>query len=788
MVSSSNNNFDFMRAALATTVIFSHSYDLLGRPNPVSILLLVIAHPPMLVAGAARQAPASDTAAVAHRSPNGDRQLWIPQVANPPTLADIQDGKPSEATMITDFRQNQPGDGAPASLSTVAYLSYDDSNLSVIVDCRADPQHVRARLAKREDIGDDDQVLLYLDTFRDRRRAYVFSVNPLGVQRDGILTEGQGTDYDYDTVWRSEAKLTDQGFTIFITIPFSSLRFSTAAVQTWGIALGRYTPRVSEYSYWPYITKRVDGFVNQMAELDGIVGVSPGHNAQLIPYGAFTGSRYLDPSVPAFVNSREPRGGLDAKMALHDAMTLDVTLNPDFSQVESDEPQVTVNRRFEVFFPEKRPFFIENAGLFATPEDLVFSRRIADPQFGARLTGKAGGWAIGGLVTDDRAEGARFSTDSPYAGRRAAAAVVRVQRELGQESFVGILATSRDFTSSFDRVLAVDTRLKLNPNWIVTGQAIRSTDQALDGTRKDGSALNAALARSGRHFTYSGSYLERSPDFSAALGFIKRVDLRETDQSAAYYWRPTSGPLLAFGPALSTSVDWGYHGGLRDWLVQPELDLYFRRQYQINVWHAESYELFSGLGFRENNTTISLFSARSKHVTLSGSFGWGTSPNYSPAQGLAPFLADAVNASAGVTFRPAQRLRVDETYYYAHLGTRGGVTQNGSATGDIFTNHISRTKVNFQFTRALSVRASFDYNGILPDPQLIRQTLSKQVTGDILFTYLLNPFTALFIGYTDGHQNLEIDTSGPPTLRVTGSPSTLAARQVFLKLSYRIAL
>src|SRR5262249_24725714 len=366
-----------------------------------------------------------------------------------------------DAVSVTDFRQNQPGDGSPASASTTAYLSYDDANLYVVLDCRDEVSSVRAHLAKREDVEDDDQVLVYLDTFRDRRRAYVFAANPLGVQLDGILTEGQDVDYSFDTVWRSEARLTERGYMVLFAIPFKSLRFSNEAVQTWGIALGRYIAREREYSYWPYITKRIDGFAAQMADFHGIERISSGHNVQVVPYATLTGSRYLDTTVPAFFRSEVGRTGVDSKIVAHDAVTIDLTANPDFSQVESDDPQVTVNKRFEVVFPEKRPFYIENQGFFVTPETLFFSRRIVDPQFGGRLTAKAGGWAVGALVSDDRADGESPSSGS-LAGRRAGAAVVRVQREVGRESFVGVLATDRAFGSSSNRVVAVDTRLKFS--------------------------------------------------------------------------------------------------------------------------------------------------------------------------------------------------------------------------------------------------------------------------------------------------------------------------------------
>ena len=206
--------------------------------------------------------------------------LTVPRITRPLTFRDVLNGTIPEAVVVSDFRQREPGDGSAVSQATQAFVSYDDKNLYVIFRCEDDGQGMRAHLAKREEIGDDDQVLVYLDTFRDRRRAYIFEVNPLGVQRDGILTEGQGTDYSFDAIWASEAQLTDRGFTVFITIPFKSLRFSSSQSQTWGIALGRYVPRNSEYSYWPYITNRVSGFVNQMAELQNVANVSTKRNLQ----------------------------------------------------------------------------------------------------------------------------------------------------------------------------------------------------------------------------------------------------------------------------------------------------------------------------------------------------------------------------------------------------------------------------------------------------------------------------------------------------------------------------
>lgn len=184
----------------------------------------------------------------------------------------------------------------------------------------------------------------------------VFLANPLGIQLDGVTGEGQDDDYSFDTLWHSEGRLTADGYVVRMAIPFKSLRFSNAPAQTWGIAFGRIITRNNETSFWPYITRRIASFGTQVATLEGLERISPGRNLQFIPYGTFTSARFLEAGQSDLASDTLGRAGLDGKMVLHDAVTVDLTLNPDFSQVESDEPQVTVNQRFEVFFPEKRPF------------------------------------------------------------------------------------------------------------------------------------------------------------------------------------------------------------------------------------------------------------------------------------------------------------------------------------------------------------------------------------------------------------------------------------------------
>ena len=371
--------------------------------------------------------------------------VTIPRVTEPPTIEKDLDGTVSPpGAKLTDFRQREPGDGVPASQPTAAFLSYDDQHLYVVFVCTDEPGKVRAHLSKRESIGGDDWVAVAIDPYHDGHRSYLFITNPLGIQLDGVAPDGRDDDYSYDTLWRSEGRLTPTGYVVLVAIPFKSLRFTPLAAQTWGIAVGRQVVRNNETSFWPYITRRISSVGRQLATLEGIGGVSPGRNLMAIPYGSFTSARLLDDDGVR-ASDTSGRVGVDAKAVIKDALTIDATIEPDFSQVESDEPQVTINKRFEVFFPEKRPFFLENADFFTTPEELFFSRRIVDPGVGVRATGRSHGWILGGLVASDQQPGRRVPAEDPRFHKTAGDGAFRVQRELGQQSYVGGMFTDREY-------------------------------------------------------------------------------------------------------------------------------------------------------------------------------------------------------------------------------------------------------------------------------------------------------------------------------------------------------
>jgi len=719
-------------------------------------------------------------------------RIAIPRQAGALAMADIPRGgiadDPGDSA-ITEFRQREPGDGEPCSEPTAAWVTRDDDHLYVRFECSDSSGAVRAHLSRRDDLGTDDRVMVYLDTYGDRRRAYMFACNPLGVQLDAVQTEGQDEDDTFDTVWSSSGELTPSGYRVTMTIPFRSLRFADAREQTWGVALGRVIPRRNEESYWPYITKRVSGLVPQFARTTGLAGISPGRNVQVIPYGISTRSRFLDTEgdEPAIERRNEWRGGLDAKVVLRDTYTLDAAIQPDFSQVESDEPQVTINQRFEVYFPERRPFFIENAGYFATPEELFFSRRIADPGVGVRFTGKAGSWVVGGVAADDRAPGRAAPVGDPGRGARAWNEVVSLRRELGAESSVGLLATSRDFAGGSNRVLSFDGRWKATPTWVLTAQAMRSLTRAPGGAPVSGPGFVAEAAREGRHVENTTSYKDLSPEFRSQLGFVKRVDIRELEEEFKYRWRPKGTRVEKYGPTLSGKYIADHAGRLQEWDASLGFRIEWTGPSELNVEHGRSLERFEGVDFDKQTSSVELSSDALHWFGFDAKAELGTDVNFDPGPGLAPFLGNARAASVTFTLRPSPRASLAQTWIYSGLTERAGAAGPGVTPGaSIFDNGLLRSKLTYQFTRPLSLRAIVDYELVSPNPTRVDLESQRRLGVDVLATYLLNPGTAIYVGYADQLENLALDPTLPTGLRRTGAADMSTVRQFFIKASYLI--
>jgi hypothetical protein len=537
-------------------------------------------------------------------------------------------------------------------------------------------------------------------------------------------------------------------------------------------------PAKSEEDFWPSITQRVNGLAPQFGTLTGIAGVSPGRNVQLTPYATFNGARVVDGGLSRYAKQADARAGADAKLVYKDAFTFDVTANPDFSQVESDQPQVTVNQRFEVFFPERRPFFLENADFFNTPWTLFFSRRIRDPQLGVRSTGKIGQLAFGGMLMDDRAPGHLAEAGTPGADEGTRTAVLRGRYDFANQSRIGVFGTIRRFGPSSNEVFGIDTRLRFNDHWVSTAQFARSAATSLGGTPSTGVVMYEDISRGGRKLNYTFSHSAVSPDFRAQLGFIPRVDVHQLTSFLTYRWRPKSGPIVDYGPNSFVQGTWTYDGKLEDWIVRFPFNVDLKGRTNIFGRHAIISENVGGLDFRQREDLIQFFSQYVRWMGVGVSCAHGTRPNYNPAGDLSPFLGTFSDSFLSLTFRPTSALLVDETYLYSLLNTRA----DSPGSGKIFSNHIVRSRVNYQFSREWSVRAIVDYNTLAPNASLVALDRSRHLVSDLLVTWLLHPGTALYVGYTDGYDNFRLD----PLAGIVPTTHELASsgRQLFIKTSW----
>jgi Domain of unknown function (DUF5916)/Carbohydrate family 9 binding domain-like len=785
--------------------------------------------------------------------------LNIPRLSRPPVLEDFLDMKPTgevalKMERVTGFAQRNPHDGAPVSEPTEAYLGYDRKNLYVAFVCFDDPKKVRARMSRREDISDDDEVEVMLDTFHDRRRAYAFQTTPLGVQWDAIWTEASreetngNFDTSFDTVWDSRGKVTDRGYVVLISIPFKSLRFPAGQQQEWGIILYRGIFRKNEDAFWPHITYKMAGRLGQAATLHGLEGISPGRQVELIPYGVLRGFRGLDtrdPTNPYFQDTTvQGQPGMDAKFVIHDHFVLDVTANPDFSQVESEDPQITVNQRFEVYFPEKRPFFLENEDYFRTPFDLFFTRNIQDPSAGIRLTGKEGPYSVGLIAMDDRSPGlavpsgcpaTSFDCSSQFSGIRSYFTVARASRDIFRESSVGIIYTNWECptTGESNRVGGVDTRLKFNANWTLDGQAVVSSSTltgltppnptvGLDSTcdaslfpfsagnviaagnnnHYAGPAEKLDLKREGLHLEYEAIYDDISPGFVSVPGFVNRVDIRGLYQTMNYRFRPKNGWILDWGPSINQRYVFDHEGNRLDTDYEPYLAIQGRGQTFIYLFPYEElrerlrpqdyyflgYSTPSGFlqDYHEHSAGASVQTSYFPKMTIGAGYHWGDGANFeaspdAPAPLNLPFLTHQDTANAMLSLRPVKPLKIENTYLFERLRTIGG-------NHGIFDDHIVRSKWNWQFTPQLSLRVILQYNSLLantPGTADLYTYLptSRQFNADFLITYLVHPGTAIDVGYNSDLQNLDVIPQAGVFNTAQGYIND--SRQFFVKASYQ---
>ncbi|MEO7673994.1 MAG: DUF5916 domain-containing protein, partial [Pyrinomonadaceae bacterium] len=556
--------------------------------------------------------------------PEKARPQSVPKIA----LAMTIDGRPDEeswktATVFKDFYQTYPGDNTAVSKPTEVLMMYDEKHLYIAFKCWDEKDKIRATVAKRDEVFGEDNVRVWLDTYNDQRRAYVLGFNPLGVQQDGIYTEGRGADFSVDIIMESKGVIEDWGWSVEVKIPFKSLRYSAGKGKMWGFNVARNIDRMNdEFDQWLPDDRNVSGFLIKHGKITGLDEIKYERTLEIVPSITIseTGSRVQANEIAAgrFVNQGIKQDiGVSLKYTISPNITLDATVNPDFAEIEADAPVITANQRFPIFFAEKRPFFLEGQDIFQTPFQIFYSRQIIDPDLAAKLTGKIGKTTFGFLAASDNAPGNygeneinnpnTFRRISEFVGKNATFGALRVKRDFGKENNIGFFTTYRSFPEQKNLVASVDGRIKINPKLTSQFQLIgthsracffendfepildpvqaqRNRDICATGRIPNTSDINQTPGTNNRYRTgngvgyyfnldytekNSGWFLEaggRSKDYRADAGFTRR-----TNSNFAFFTHRSSteskpkASIIRVEWRKFTGVDYDWKGRLQGW-------------------------------------------------------------------------------------------------------------------------------------------------------------------------------------------------------------------------------
>ncbi len=729
--------------------------------------------------------------------------LRVPLLAEPLRLSDFPAMEPRQELKgkllhISGFIQNTPHDGQPASEATEVWLGYTKSDFYLVFVCHDHhPEQIRGHLARRENVLNDDNVSVLFDPFEDRRKGVLFTVNPAGVQADAAWAEYSNPDYSYDQVWDSEGQVTPGGWMALIEIPFRSLRFRPAGAG-WGVVFMRNFPRNSEVDYWPRVSTNITGVLSQEGTLNGIEGVTGSHNVQVNPYSLAQNERTLetiDPLNPYFSSRHfEGTAGGEFKAILKDSIVFDATVNPDFSDIESDQPQFTVDQRYPVYFPELRPFFLENANYFATPINLVYTRNIVHPEYGLRATGKIGRTNLGLFAIDDREPGQTVAPGDALYNKRAKYMVGRISQDLGKGSSIGAIYTDEEFGQGWNRIGGVDFTWRITDKWTALGQMVESStkgtvDSGTPPTYAAGPASNLQLQRAGHAFNLQSTYQDISTGFQTQLGFIQTSNLRNGQTHMTYQWYPKHRAIQSFGLETNQNVAYDHFGNRVYHYSVFDPFVLLPRNIVIATLGGENSDTVGPPGystlthyrnFTENFGGLVARGAPFPQLNFNITAYRSGNVNYNPAADKAPSLLNQESVQALFTLQPLRQLTADNTY----LLDRDHSVADGAF---VYESQVFRTKINYQFTRAYSARVIVEYDSTLANPAETSLQRTKQVGSEALLTWLPHPGTAIYIGYNDDLQNLcnrmkdgACDPDLPPRL-----PNFLNdGRQIFIKASY----
>jgi hypothetical protein len=711
--------------------------------------------------------------------------IRIPRLPAPIVVdGDLSDPAWKDAAVVELAYEINPGENVKPPVRTVARVGHDDEFFYVSFWCEEpDPRRIRAPFVDRDGITDDqDYVGILLDVENQHRAAIDFWIGPRGIQSDSVFNEGTFTeDFGPDYFWRSAGSIGPGGWAAEVAIPLSSLRYPKGGKQEWALMLYRVYPR--EFNYQLYnvpVPRGASCFLCQSATVE-LEGLPQTPHLIVAPYGALTSTKTY-PGADGYSGDglvTKGKVGLDAKWLPSASTIVDATLNPDFSQIESDTAQIAVNERFALFYPEKRPFFLEQVNLLQTPIQAVYTRTVTSPLWGARLTGRGGATSYTVLATEDRGGGTVvlpgpvFSDVAPQ-DYESFVGIGRVRQDLGA-SFAGALGTYRRIEGGgYNAVGGGDFQWRPNDADVVTGQYLYSASREPNrpdlsplwlGQRLSGFGWTADWTHSSRRWSWELSHADFADGFRADEGFVPQVGYRKELASLSYQFFPTGffsrlRPLAGGdystdreGTLLSRrafpGVAFQAFGGLRG-----EIDYNFEAV-RIDGELLEFDRLVWTLAASPTRLV--------PRVAFSGNYG--EQPDVSNVR-----VGTGGTAALSALLRPTDHLGLEL------LGDLQWLDETvGGRDGRLYTALVARAKAIYVFNSRMLVRLIGQYVTTRRDPSLWIEPVAARdgvFTGSALFSYKLNWQSVLYVGYGDTRA---LDESGA---------LARADRQFFLKVSY----
>lgn len=729
-------------------------------------------------------------AARAQHMPQVQPELAVPPARGPIVIdGELDDAGWDGAARASGFSETWPGDNTEPETRTEAWITWDEEKLYFAFVVEDDPASVRAHLSDRDRIWQDDYVGLILDPYDSAQWAYELFVNPLGIQGDLRWTTN-GEDMGFDLVWESHGRLTDDGWQVEAAIPFQSLRFPDRTEQRWRANFWRSRPRKSrERNSWARIDRDEPCWTCQFGLLTGIRGVSSGNSFEMLPYlVASQSSSRVDGDLQGMGVDAEV--GLGLRYALSSSFSAEATLNPDFSQVESDAAQLDVNTTLALFFPERRPFFQEGSDLYQSWVNAVYTRTINDPLVAGKLTGRRGRGSFALLSAwDERSPFiVPLQEQSTIArGGESLSNVARWRQAMRRDDHVGLLLTDRRHQGGGSgTVFGVDGQFRLTRNWKVEAQVLGS--HTVEPDLADSNALNLRIAdrlgagttfgdgdhtvlfdgedyfghagylsleRDGNLWAFDVDLWNYSPEFRAENGFVNQVDHLRNTVFTGLFFKPDTALFDQIAPTVSIGRIWNSEGVRKDEWVRPAVNFGFKGQTNAELGLLLSEERFAGTEFQGLTRGFLQLSSNASR-RLSG----GTFLEYGRSLWRdrdAPELGFGYTWDAWASLRPTSQLVVSPEVTFARLEDR----QTGGA---FFDGSIWRVRSDLQFSRRLFLRAVVQYSGF-----------SERLSVEPLLSYKLNPFSVFFVGSTHGAGDLGDDPQ---------APFGLQDQQFFLKFQY----